>query len=255
MSTLVAKFSDYAIQSIEFFIESIESELSQRDLKGLFNNKIEIINVTKQHPLATLMAAQLSEQRNADNLRSNIIPAISVTPGTFGEDGFTLGQSYKPSVVDDDFIDDLKFYLDEDMTKKDILRNLLITEDQINTIISEYRRTPAGGMRVQQNEWQKNEEINISVWSDTADIDIILGTLMDSIMAFIQVGFVGDNSKIRNMKLRITKGLTNFNFGRVLYGSEYNLTFTNIYNNFAIYTDDVVSGHDFDGTFVIPSGE
>lgn len=252
MSTIITKFSDYDVNTIDYFIDRIEEEISYRDLKGLTNNKIELINVTKEHPLAVLMASQLSEQRNADPLRSNIIPAISVTPGSSLVDGFTLGQSYQPEVVDDTFINELKFYLGDEITRKRIKQDLLITKEQIETILAEYKRVSAGQMRVQRNEWQRKEEVNVSVWSDSADMDILLGMVTDSVLAKIQVGTTGDNSKIRNMEYRITKGLTNFNFGRVLYGSEYNLTFTNKYNNFEIYTDDNIDGHDFIGTFEIP---
>lgn len=247
MSTIITKFSDYVIHSVEYFITQIEAELNYRDLSGLTSSHVDMINVTKEHPLASLMAAQLSDVRNADALRSSIVPAISVTPGNMSDEGFTLGQSYKSEIVDDVFIEDLKLYLDK--TNKEIQDSLLITKTQIETIINEYNRADAGTMRVQKNEWHKNEEINISVWSDSPNLDVLLGNLMDSILAIIQVGFVGDNSRLRYFRYRINKGLTNFNFGRVLYGSEYSLTFFNSFDNYIIYTDEKLSEHDFYGTF------
>lgn len=250
MSTIITKFSDYVIHSIEYYISQIETELGYRDLPGLFNNHVQKINITKEHPLAALMAASLSDVRNADNLRSNIIPAISVTPGNMTDEGFTLGQTFKSEIVDEDFIDELKVYLEK--TDKEIQEDMLITKNQIEDIISEYNRNEAGAIRTQHNEWHKNEEINISVWSNSADIDIALGNLMDSVLATIQVGFAGDDSKLRYFRYRTTKGLTNFNFGRVLFGTEYNLTFLNSYNNYIIYSDPVISGHDFYGTFLTP---
>ena len=54
------------------------------------------------------------------------------------------------------------------------------------------------------------------------------------------------------MRFSSNGGLTNFNFGRVLFGTEYNLTFLNTYNNYTIYKDDIVSGHDFYGTYTTP---
>lgn len=250
MSNLIAKFSDYTIQSIEFFIDSIERELLLRDLSGLTNGHVEIIPVSKEHPIATLMASQLSAQRDGPIEQANIIPGIGVTPGSQTDEIFTLGQSPKTEVIDDTFIDTLKEW--NNKTDKVIQQDVLITKKQIETIIGEYKRTATGGMRAQINEWQRPEQIAVSVWSNTADVDVLLGTLMDSIMATIQVGTLGDNSNIRNMKCGITKGLTNFNFGRVLYGSEYALTFTNKYNNYTIFTDDVVTDGGFDGTFTIP---
>jgi hypothetical protein len=251
MATLIAKYSDYVINSIEFFITKIKNDIALRDLPGLTNNKIDSVNVQKQHPLVTLMSAKINDQgRNFDHLRSSIIPAISVTPGNMSEEGFTLGQTYKTEVVDNDFIDILKEY--QEKTDKEIQEDVLITQKQIETIISAYNRTSAGGMRVQRNEWSKNEEINISVWSDTPDIDKIFGDLIDSTLASIRVGLVGDNSAIRYLRYSINKGLVNFNYGRTLFGTEYNLTFFNTYSNYNIFTDDVVSGHDFYGTFTTP---
>lgn len=250
MATIVTKFSDYVIHSVEYFIDQIETELGYRDLPGLFNNKVQKINVTKEHPLAAFMAASLNDVRNTDHLRSSIIPAISVTPGNMSDEGFTLGQSFRPETVDSDFIDRLKYFLNK--TNREIQQELLITKNQIETIIGEYNRASENGIRVQINEWHKNEEINVSVWSDTPDIDVALGNIMDSVMATIQVGFSGDESTMRYFRHRVVKGLTNFNFGRVLFGTEYNLTFLNTYKNYIIYTDDVISGHDFEGTFTTP---
>ena len=135
------------------------------------------------------------------------------------------------------------------------MEDLLITYSQIETIISEYNRTPAGGMRAQVNEWFRNEEINLSIWAESPDIDILLGKVVDSVLVSIQGGLLGNDSKMRNMDYKDARGLTNFNYGRVLFGTEYNLTFENSYKNYIIYTDDVVSGVDFYGTFSIPGEE
>ena len=51
MATIVTKFSDYVINSVEYFISQIETEMSYRDIPGLTSNEagtrstIEIINV------------------------------------------------------------------------------------------------------------------------------------------------------------------------------------------------------------------
>ncbi len=259
MATIVTKFSDYTIHSVEYFISQIGTELGYRDLPGLTNfegtnrSTIEIINVTKQHPLVALMAATINPNSNVDDLMASIIPSISVTPGNLSDKGFTLGQTLTPELVDDDFITELTTLLGQ--TNKEIQSEVLISKNQIETIIGEYNRASSNGMRLQKNEFFKNEEINISVWSENADEDVFLGNLMDSILATLQVGFAGDNSRLRDFQYKINKGLTNFNFGRILFGSEYNLTFLNSYNNYIIYTDPVISGHDFIGTYEIPGDE
>lgn len=253
MSTIITKYSDYAIQSIEYFIEQIEGELLDRDLPGLFNDKIQMINVTKQHPLVTLMAAKLSEDVRGAVDRSGIIPAISVTPANPVEEGFTLGQGFQTEIVDSTWETQLKEYLAK--TDTEIQTELLITKKQINLILAAYKKNPAGTVRVEKHQWRKNEEINVSAWSDIADLDIILGNLLDSIFADIAVGLSGDDSKIQYFKYKITKGLTNFNYGRTLFGTEISLTFMNTYNNYTIYSDEVLSGHDLIGTFNSPGQE
>jgi hypothetical protein len=251
MAEILTKYSDYVINSIEFFISKIEEEILYRDLPGLTDNKIEIINVTKEHPLVSLMASELNPQSRTSNLyRSNILPSISVTPGNITDKGFSLGNSPKTEVVNDEFIEILKSFLDK--TDEEIQQDVLLTKNQIELIISQYKRSAPGTLRVQTTEWRKSEEINISVWSESTDVDVLLGNLTDSILASIQIGFLGDNSRVRDFKYNIAKGLTNFNYGRVLFGSEYNLTFLNSYTNYIIYVDEVLSGHDLIGTFLIP---
>jgi hypothetical protein len=259
---IITKYSDYAIQSVEYFIDAIEAAFEERDLKGLTSyvgmdgeakSRIEKINVTKQHPLVSFMLTQLSETRNADLLRSSMLPAVSVMPGNISDGGLTLGQGLQTEIIDDAFITELKVYLDKN--KKETLRDLIITKDQINLIIAAYRRADAGSVLAQIHQWRKDEEINVSAWSDNADTDILIGNLLDSIFADIQMGFAGDNSPIINFKYKITKGLTNFNFGRILFGTEYSLTFTNTYNNYTIYSEDRITDHEFQSTFLIPGDE
>jgi hypothetical protein len=247
MATIITKFSDYRIQSIEYFIDQISDALTVRDLPGLTNNTVQAIKPTKQHPLATLMNSYLQNNNQFDVMRSGVIPAISVTPGNMAETGFTLGQSYRAVAVDDDWITDFKAL--KELSARNRQAEVLLTSDQIDTILAAYKKATEGSVLCQKNEWRKDEDINVSVWSHSPDIDIILGNLLDSIFADIQVGFAGDGSKIMNFKYRVTKGLTNFTFGRILFGSEFNLTFTNTYNNFTIYQEDRITEHDLLGDF------
>lgn len=249
---IIAKYSDYALQSIEFFISQIKDDIELRDIKGLTNNKIQKINVTKEHPLVQFVAAQINPNVNLENLRSNIIPAISVTPGNMGEEGRGFALSPQTFIIDDDWITELREL--SNSTMRDIQSQGLITKDQITAIISQYNRNQ-GIMRVIKKSWGWNEEINISCWSDSPDIDTLTSTLVDSILAEITTGFMGDESPVKNMKYRATRGLTNFNFGRVLYGTEYNLTFFNTYHNYTVYQEDYVTGHDLNGTFKTPGSD
>jgi len=251
MSTIITKYSDYVIQSIEFFINAIKTEIDYRDIAGLTNNTVQKINITKQHPLVALRAAELSQNRNADPLRSGLLPAISITPADENDDkGFTLGNSFQPSLITASDITRYKELLN--MTDENIQKEVLITKNQIESILAAYKKG-VGTIRAQVTGWYMDENLSVSLWTDHPDVDILFSRILDSVMAGISVGIAGNNSPIRNFKYRVTKGLTNFNYGRVLHGTEYAISFTNTYNNYIIFSDDTISGHDFVGTFVSPA--
>lgn len=248
---LITKYSDFVINPVQFFIDLLTDALTVRDLPGLTSNMVQAINISKEHPIVTMMANKLSDSRRGEIERSNILPSIGITPGSPKNIAFTLAKSYKPEVVDDAFIATLRSWYDKDM--ETIQRDLLITQKQIDLIIAAYRRNPARGVRCIKNEWHKNEEINVSLWSEAPDVDIIIGMLLDSIFSDFQVGNDADTTaKIRNMDVNVTKGLTNFNFGRVLYGTEYSLTFMNSYCNYLIYTDAVIDAHTLQSSVAVP---
>lgn len=250
---IIAEFSDYTIQSIEYFISAIESAVALRDISGLSAGRVSNINITKEHPLVVLMGSAINPNVNLDVLRTSILPAIAVTPGNMSEEGVALGQAPQSFVVDDDWI--LEFQNMKKLSLKEIQSGIgLITPDQVNTITAEYRKN-TGIMRCQKNTWGWNEEINVSCWSDNPDMDILFGTLLDSIFAKMRVGFMGDESPMKNLKYRITKGLTNFNFGRVLFGTEYSLTFFNTYHNYTVYTEEHATGHDLLGGFKVTGSD
>lgn len=244
--TIIAKFSDYRIQPIEYFITALTTSFAARNIKSLTNGKVEVINISKQHPLAILMQA-LVQGDDVTILRSSLIPAISIIPGDQNEGGFTFNQSFHSEIIDDNFIEDLEIYLTK--TNKQILESAALTKDQVNTIVDAYEEAEENSLICDIHEWRKSEIINISIWSDTPDIDNLFSILLDSILADMQVGQLGDNSLIQNMSYRAARGLTNFNFGRILFGSEYILTYTNTYKNYTIISDPRITEHEFHGTF------
>ena len=198
---IIAKYSDYSLQSVDFFISEIQENLELRDLKGLTNNKIQKIKVTKEHPLVQMVAAQINPNVNLDNLRSGIIPAISVTPGNMAEEARGMALSPETYIVDDSWIEEFRELSNKSL--REIQDSGLITKDQISAIISQYNKNQ-GIMRVQKNGWGWNEDINISCWSDSPDIDILINTVLDSTLADIVTGFIGDESPVKNMKYRVT---------------------------------------------------
>jgi hypothetical protein len=246
---IIAKYSDYAVQSIEFFITAIENYLSLRDLPGLTNNKVEKIIVSKQHPLVTLRSVTL-QARDVESEMSGLLPAISITPSSMTEEAFTLGESMTFETVDDSFIENLNYY--ESKTNKEIQKDVLLTQKQIEDIKYEYKRAGEGEIRAKVNQWSRNESLSLSVWSDSADITNLTTRLIDSCLADIAVGFMGDQSQVRSFTSRADKGLANFNFGRTIFGSEYSLTFLNTFNNYTIFFDEKIDEVEVIGEYNIP---
>jgi hypothetical protein len=252
---VIAKFSDYIVQSIEYFINVIDEGIKSRDISGLTlgpdgRSRLEMINISKEHPLVVEMRSVI-ENKNQDK-RSNIIPAISVTPGNMSEEGIAFGESLEINTVDDNWIISLKNILPQN--NKDIHADMLISHKQIEDILGAYKKSKNSKsvIRYQSNMWSWNEEINVSSWTDSPDMDILMGTILDSILAEIRIGTVGDESQIKNMKYRPTKGLTNFNFGHVLFGTEFNITFLNTYHNYIVFEEEHITGHNFDASFKTP---
>ena len=251
---IIAKYSDYTIQTINYFIEAIESDINARDIKNLTNGLCDFIKVYKEHPLVTLMASQLGQSRNADLLRTNLLPAIAVTPGSAENVDFGMGLTIAQSIVDDDFIANLKEIYR--LESNGAIQSMgLITKNQIELIMAAYKRKDTGVMRLHKNQWGRNEEVNISCWSESQDVDFLMDNIVNSVLSDIRAKFPGDESPIRNMKFKTTRGLTNFNFGRVLFGCEYNLTFLNIYNNYTIFVEDPITDFEADLTFTTPGAE
>ncbi len=249
VNTLV-EFTDYEIDGVNYFINAIQTSLNKRDLPGLTNDRIQMIPVSKEHPLVMLMASKLNENKNLPTQRANAVPAIGVTPGNRDEDAFTLGESAKPFPIDDEYIEYMRTLLNTQQITR--IRDGLVTNKQLETIISEYRKAGSNVLRGIKNSWSYSEEINISVWSDTADIDVMLSKLVDAILAKIRVGDFGDGSAMRNMKYKVVSGLTNFNYGRVLYGTEFNLTFLNTYSNYTITKEALATDMEFVPETTIP---
>lgn len=246
---IVAKFVDYSIYGIEFFIKEIGDNFLLRDIPGLTNNKVQKINITKEHPLVTLMASSLVDNRSDDKYLASIIPGVGVVPGDLPEEGETIGSSYQTLPVTQDWVDEFITFDDQQAREQEGQVTDKIIED------IEYKIKRNDNILAEKHQFRKNEGINVSLWVDFPDSDILFGIMLDSILHDIKNGFAGDDSKIKNMQIRTTKGLTNFNFGRVLYGTEYAITFLNTYNNYTIFTEDKITDVTYDITHTTPGEE
>lgn len=235
---IITKYCDYTIHPIEFFIKRIRDELSIRDLPGLTNDLVQKINIMKEHPLVVLIQRQLETSQDTVPKSSNLVPAIGVTPGNPSDEGVALNLSPQTFAVNEKFIEEFDELREVPM--KERVSSGVITDKQIYSIKKAYELNPNGTFCSCHKKRQR-EEVSISLWTETSDMDIILSNLLESIFDDILAGFWGDKSEIKNMKFSQIKGLTNFNFGRVLYGTEYNVSFTNTKNNYMIFSEDRAS--------------
>lgn len=244
----IAEYSEYEFNSLNYFCDQIEIALNARDLSGLFNGKIEKIVVSKEHPLITYIASTLINKKTNETQDGGLLPAIGVTPGTNHAAMETLAKSPDMQLVDDAYIDKLKAI--RKATFKERKNDGLITDDQIDNILLAYRKKNTLKMFYKKNSWGWDEEVNVSCWSDNIDRDRILAMVVDSTLARLSVE---ESSPVRNMKYGMTNGLTNFNYGRILFGTEFNLTFFNKYSISSIYTEEHITDVTFVNTFRTPN--
>ena len=251
---IIEKYSDYSIQTVNYFKDAIETDINARDIKNLSNDVIDFVKVSKEHPLVTMMASQLGATRNSELNRSNLLPAIAVTPGAAKSKDYGFGLTASTYNIDDDFIADLKVLYNLPDNKK-LQENGLITKQQIENIMGAYKRRGNQTLRCYANQWGREEELNISCWSESPDLDALLDNIVNSVLSGIRAKFPGDESPLKNMKFETTRGLTNFNFGRVLFGTEYSLTFLNTYNNYTIFSEQPISDFEAELTYTTPGEE
>jgi hypothetical protein len=249
---IIMEYSDFRIDTINFFIEKIRAALETKGLNELSNNNVDIVNVSKEHPLVQFMESRINPVKSGDDLRAGVLPGIGVTPGNLDAEMETMGETTEMFIVGDDDISMFKSWLN--LTNKELANKYVINKPQIESVLAAYKRKGLQTMRCQQNSWGWNEEVNVSCWSESPDYDTLMFRIIDSVLAKIKVGIVGDNSPMQKMKYKPVRGLTNFNFGRVLYGSEINLTFFNTYSNYTIYTEEHITGFEQDLTFQISGG-
>ena len=247
--SIILKYTDYSIYGIEFFIEKIKADLLLRDLSGLTNGKVEIINILKEHPIVAFFASNFENPKDVAQKYSGIIPGIGVTPADLPDEGETLSVGLNNFEVTQDWLDEMNSFDNQKVrTQQGQVTQKMI--DDVSYYIKKNERVLG-----ESHKYMKNEGINISVWSMSPDMDIMLGIMVGGILKDIVTGLSGDESKIRNMSLRTTKGLISLDTGRVLYGCEFAVTFTNTYNNYTLFTEESALGLTFDNTFRIPGEE
>lgn len=232
--TIVTKFTDYAIRTPEFFIDFITSEITKRDVRGLTNDRVQEVNISGEHPLVRMTASALVDGKVNTK---NFLPAISVIEDDENEEYTTIGDGTRPPIiVDQEFVDQCKA-----IPIKDRIADGLITDKQLalieQAILNNKDRstTGEGKLLAHVEGFFMKEVAFVSVWGSTLNERNIIGDVVRSVIFDMKKAM--REAKIKDTHIRTSKGLVNSNFGRIIYGQESMLEFTNFFHNITVTTE------------------
>lgn len=229
---VVVKFTDYAVNSPDFFIDFIKKEIRKRDVRGLTNNRINAINVTGEHPLVTLTANVLSgTQLNV----SAVIPAIAVIEDEENETDTNLGDGYRRTVIfTQETVEELRKLAVGDAR----FQEGIISDAQIDAIeqalanVAHKSKENKGYLLTQVDGWLLRETICVSLWCHSVDERSLIGDVLRSILYDMKNAM--RVRKLKDVSIRTSKGLVNTNFGTVLFGQETLIDFTNFFHTITV---------------------
>lgn len=239
------KFTSYDIWNTEYYIELLNQEFAFRDLKEISNGRIEGIKAVKEHPLIQMVGAVLSSGGESNLV--GILPSIGVVEGdadhTIDRVGETTG---KYLIWGQPEINQLKTGLEN---LEESQREGIISKTQIQNLENILAKNNA--LKVQIVTGFQQETIFISLWCNTLEERQLISKVLRSIIYDLRDQMTKDG--IKNINLRTSKGLTNMNFGRVIYGEETELTFFSKFHNYTII-DEPVNTDPYKGRVNPPGG-
>lgn len=226
-------FTEYNIAVPEFFIKFIGDELGKRDLTGLTNGRIQAIYPSGEHPFVQLTGVALSSGGQGVNF-AGILPAISVVESDENEENTTLGQGIKyPMIINQTFLDLLA---SDYGTMEMRVADGLITNKQISDMQGMINNhTEVNG---EIEEFWMRESIFVSLWAENLQDRQIIGRLLRSIVFNMRKSMIA--KRVVDITIRISKGLVNFNFARVLHGMEMEISFRNIFKNVTVKDEKII---------------
>lgn len=238
--TVVTKFTEYDILNPNWFTNYLQEEIATRDLNGLTKGRVNGITISEEHPLVKLTGAVLT----SGNLQQNtagLLPSIAVVPGDANEENTRKGYGHNAAfVLDQAWIDNFRQeYPSSDMRKR--INEGIITDQQLsaieNAIIANESAPGAGDgtVLVKSNGFWEREKVMISLWTETLPDRTVLSPLLRAVI--YDMTFALLKRKIKDIQHRTARGLVNMNFGRVLYGEEHIIEFTNSFRNFVVTSE------------------
>lgn len=236
---IVTKYTDYIVQSPDWFINYIKTELGLRDVPGLINNVIQAINVSGTHPLVQLTATFLQAGGTTPNFQG-ILPAVTVVEGDEVEDleNRTMGYGKRtPIALIQSFVDTIRA-----CPLADRYQDGLITDKQLDLIETAIQANDSssgagdGAVIAQPFGYFQRETIMISVWTNSLQDRQIIGDLTRSVIYDMRRAMVA--LTLKDISIKAASGLVNMNFGQILHGMEFTVDFLNVVHNIEV-TDEI----------------
>lgn len=232
---ILTKFTDYYINGSDFFINEIQKEINLRDIRGLTNGRVEAIRVSGEHPLILLIGNIIDPTQQVNF--AGIVPAIAVVENDEVEEATTIGQGKRAyGTIDEQWIADMQAKVIKERNKDGI-----ITDGQLQLI----QNAVAGGKKlyVAVEEFYLRESVFISLWTHTLEEQRLIGYVLRSILFDLRKKMIARG--LHDISIRTSKGLVNYNFGKILRGQETEISYLNGMRNYTV-TDEEVNDDNFD---------
>lgn len=225
-------FTHYAVAVPEWFVRELKEIVNRWDLRSLSNGRIQAINVHTEHPLVQLTGAVLSTGGQSMPKLAGMLPAISVIEGDEGEEFTTIGQGIRPyQSISNEFLDQFKpggGLADYDKR----IQEGLMSDSTVQRIES-FIQAQGGPVLAMVNQYFMRETVSVSVWTTTPQEVFLFTRLVRSALFSLRPKLAGLHAT--DIQIRASRGLVNFNFGRVLFGTEFTVTFLNQFSDFRVF--------------------
>lgn len=242
---IIAKFNDYYIDGVNWFIRNIKKELGYRDIPGLTNNRVQAINVTGHHPLVQLVGNLIDPTTQVSF--AGLLPAISVVENNETEEATTIGQGKRRSgIMTMEFVSEVRTNLSKMIDRN---KEGLITDAQLTAIENSLSGVTTG-LLTEIEEFFLRESYFVSFWAHTLEEATVVGNMLRAVLYDIRKAMIRNHAI--DIHITTSKGLVNFNFGKIIYGQETEITFLNAIRNYTV-TDEVVK--DYTAMDVITQGK
>ncbi len=228
---IVTKYTDYAANVPDYFIDFIKDEIALRDVPGLTSDRIKAVNVTGEHPLVRMTETVLTGGKLNT---AGFLPAISVIEDEENESYESLGDGWRtPLALTQTFVDDCRALAIQDRAQEGLLSNkqLDMIEAQI-AVNAALTADGVGAVLALLEGFYLQERAFVSVWAHSVDERNYIGNTMRSILYDMK-----KHMKLRKLKdihIRTAKGLVNTNFGRILHGQETTIDYVNFFHNITV---------------------